>query len=178
MKDIRKAIEDSLKKTKNITYNKYRFFWFKWSKSESIESIYGRLITQTSNCNLGDEETTLIRDTFTLNGFNKETEIILKQKALKIAINMEMSAQNQQKRKRDWRISQSNKKVSNNQSNNRISNFYLNDKSSILLQTLLIRFVLQVSSTFVVDVEITSTYKTAQQENAKILEVYIFLQNL
>ena len=121
--DMRKAIEDSFERTKNITYSKYRFFSTNRPKCESIESIFGRLITQARNCTLGDEEATLNRDTFTLNGFNKEKEI-LKQKALKIAINMEMSAQKQQKLKRKWSISQSIEKVSNNQSNNRISSFY------------------------------------------------------
>ena len=55
------------------------------------------------NCNLGSEETTLIRDAFILNMLDHETQKeLLKEtvdppKALEIAIQMEMGAQNQQK---------------------------------------------------------------------------------
>ena len=68
-----------------------------------MESFYGRLIELAKNCNLGSEETTLIRDTFILNVIDHETrkellkETVQPSKALEIAIQMEMGAQNQQK---------------------------------------------------------------------------------
>ena len=57
-------MEDSLLKSRNITYDRFVFFSFNQSKAQSVESIYGRLIEQAEKNSLGDEETTLIRDTF------------------------------------------------------------------------------------------------------------------
>ena len=57
-------MENSLLKSRNITYDRFVFFSFNQPKGQSVESIYGRLIGQAENCSLGNEETTLIRDTF------------------------------------------------------------------------------------------------------------------
>ena len=96
-------MEDSFTKVRNITYDRFVFYSCKQQKRESVESFYGRLIELVENCNLGSEETTLIRDAFILNMLDHETqkellkETVEPPKALEIAIQMEMGAQNQQK---------------------------------------------------------------------------------
>ena len=88
---------------RNITYDRFVFYSCKQQKRESVESFYGRLRELAENCTLGSEETTLIRDAFILNMIDHETqkELLNKKvepsKALEIAIQMEMGAQNQQK---------------------------------------------------------------------------------
>ena len=102
-KDLWRAMEDSFTKVRNITYDRFVFYLCKQQKGESVESFYGRLIELAENCNLGSEETTLIRDAFILNMLDRETqkellkETVEPPKALEIAIQMEMGAQNQQK---------------------------------------------------------------------------------
>ena len=102
-KELWQAMEDSFTKFCNITYDRFVFCSCKQQKGESVESFYGRLIDLTENCTLGSEETTLIRDAFILNMIDHETqkellkETVEPSKALKIAIKMEMGAQNQQK---------------------------------------------------------------------------------
>ena len=102
-KDLWRAMEDSFTKVRNITYDRFVLYSCKQQKGESVESFYGRLIELAENCNLGSEETTLIRDAFILNMLDHETQKeLLKEtvdppKALEIAIQMEMGAQNQQK---------------------------------------------------------------------------------
>ena len=96
-------MEDSFTKVRNITYDRFVFYSCKQQKGESVESFYGSLIELAENCNLGSEETTLIRDAFILNMLDHETqkellkETVEPPKALEIAIQMEMGAQNQQK---------------------------------------------------------------------------------
>ena len=96
-------MEDSFTKVRNITYDRFVFYSCKQQKGESVESFYGRLIELAENCNLGSEETTLIRDAFILNMLDHETqkellkETVEPPKALEIAIQMEMGAQNHQK---------------------------------------------------------------------------------
>ena len=96
-------MEDSFIKVRNITYDRFVFYSCKQQKGESVESFYGRRIELAENCNLGSEETTLIRDAFILNMLDHETqkellkETVEPPKALEIAIQMEMGAQNQQK---------------------------------------------------------------------------------
>ena len=101
--DLWKAMEDSFTKVRNITYDRFVFYSCKQQKGESVESFYGRLIEQAQNCSLGSEETSLIRDAFILNMIDHETqkellkETVEPSKALEIAIQMEIRAQNQQK---------------------------------------------------------------------------------
>ena len=96
-------MEDSFTKSRNITYDCFVFYSCKQQKGESVESFYGRLIELAENCTLGSEETTLIRDAFILKMIDHETQKeLLKEKvepskALEIAIQMEMGAQNQHK---------------------------------------------------------------------------------
>ena len=49
-------MEDSLTKTRKITYGHFVFFSSEQQKGDSVESVYGRLIEQAENCSLGDEE--------------------------------------------------------------------------------------------------------------------------
>ena len=72
--ELWRTMEESFTKIRNITYGRFIFFSSKQEKSESVESIYGRLIEQAENCSLGNEETTLIRDAFILNMRDNETQ--------------------------------------------------------------------------------------------------------
>ena len=105
-KDLWRAMEDSFTKVRNITYDRFVFYSYKLQKGESVESFYGRLIELAEDCTLVSEETTLIRNAFLLNMLDHETQKELWQmketvettKALEIAIQMEMGAQNQQRK--------------------------------------------------------------------------------
>ena len=96
-------MEDSFTKVRNITYDRFVFYSCKQQNGEPVESFYGRLIELAENCTRGSEETNLIRDAFILNMIDHETqkelfkETVEPSKALEIAIQMEMGAQNQQK---------------------------------------------------------------------------------
>ena len=96
-------MEDSFTKVRNITYARFVFYSCKQQKGKSVESFYGRLIEQAKNCSLGSEETTIVRDAFIVNMIDHETqkellkETVEPSKAIKIAIQMQMGAQNQQK---------------------------------------------------------------------------------
>ena len=102
-KELWQAMEDSFTKVRIITYDRFVFYSCKQQKGESVESFYGRLIELAQNCTLGSEETTLIRDAFILKRIDHETqkellkETVEPSKALEMAIQMEMGAQNQQK---------------------------------------------------------------------------------
>ena len=74
-------MDNSFSKIRNITYNRF-VFSFKQQKGESIESLNGRLIEQAENCSLGDEEITLIRDTFILNMQDNDTQRIVERNRL------------------------------------------------------------------------------------------------
>ena len=54
-------------KKRNMVYDRFVFFSSKQQKGEPVEIFHERLIEQAENCSLGDEEITLIRDTFILN---------------------------------------------------------------------------------------------------------------
>ena len=94
-------MDDAFTKVSIITYDRFVFWSSKQQKSESVDSFYGRLIEQVENYSLGDEETTLIKDTFILNMMDHDTqkqllkEIFLPTKAIEVAIQLEMGAQNQ-----------------------------------------------------------------------------------
>ena len=103
LKELWRVMEEFFIKIGNITYDRFVFFLSKQQKGKSVESFYGRLIEQAEKCSLGNEETTLIRDAFILNMRDNETqkellkETVDSTKALEVAIQMEMGAQNQQK---------------------------------------------------------------------------------
>ena len=72
-KELWQTMDDSFTKIRNITYDGFIFWSSKQQKGKSVESFYGRLIEQAENCSLGDEEITLIRDTFILNILDHDT---------------------------------------------------------------------------------------------------------
>ena len=96
-------MEDSFTKVRNIAYDRFIFYSCKQQKGEYVENFYGRLTEQAENCSLRSEETSLIRDAFILNMIDHETqkellkETVEPSKALEIAIQMKMAAQNKQK---------------------------------------------------------------------------------
>ena len=128
LKDLWQAMEESFTKVRNITYDRFVFYSCKQQKGESVESFYGRLIELAENCNLGSEETTLIRDAFILNMLDHETqkellkETVEPPKALEIAIQMEMGAQNQQKINQNL--------MTSNTSVNYINNSYIRNRNA------------------------------------------------
>ena len=122
--------DDSFTKVRKIKYDRFVFWSSKQGKGESVESFYGHLIEQAENCSLGDEETTLIRDTFILNMLDHDTqkqllkETVLHTKALEVAKQMEMEAQNQQKINQNLNIATNSvNAVNNSQNRNRNSNY-------------------------------------------------------
>ena len=122
-------MDDSFTKVRNITYDRFVLYSCKQQNSESVESFYGRSIEQAENCILGSEETSLIRDAFILNMIDHETQKeLLKEtfetsKALEIAIQMEMGAQNQQKINQNLMSATNSVNVVNNyQTHNRNAN--------------------------------------------------------
>ena len=128
-KELWQAMEDSFTKVRNITYDRFVFYSCKQQKGESVESFYGRLIELAENCTLGSEEATLIRDAFILNMIDHETqkellkETVEPSKALEIAIQMDMGAQNQHKINQNL-MSSSNSvnSINNHQIRNRNAN--------------------------------------------------------
>ena len=83
-------------------YDRFVVFSSKQQKGESVESFYGRLIEQAENCRLGDEETTLIRDTYILNMQHHDTERELLKETVSptkaLAIHMEVGGKTNRKK--------------------------------------------------------------------------------
>ena len=48
--ELWQAMEDSITKVRNITYNRFVFYSCKKQKGESVERFYGHLIEQAENC--------------------------------------------------------------------------------------------------------------------------------
>ena len=87
----------------NITFNRYLFLTRKQQKGEPIEKFYGHLKELSENCDLGEKGDTIIRDVFIANMQNEDIrkellkEKVQPNKALAIAINIEMGTLNQPK---------------------------------------------------------------------------------
>ena len=77
------VMEDSLTKARAITYDRFLFFTSKRQKRESVESVYERLIEKTKICSVGDEETTLVLETFTLNMLDYDLQMELLKETVK-----------------------------------------------------------------------------------------------
>ena len=98
---------DNLNKTfiriHNITFDRYLFLTRKQQKGEPIEKFYGHLKELSENCDLGKKGDTIIRDVFIANVQNEDIqkellkELAEPDKALAIAINIEMVTLNQLK---------------------------------------------------------------------------------
>ena len=87
----------------NITFDRYLFLTRKQQKGEPIEKFYGHLKKLSENCDLGEKGDTIIRDVFIANMQNEDIqkkllkETVEPDKALAIAINIEMGTLNQLK---------------------------------------------------------------------------------
>ena len=87
----------------NITFDRYLFLTRKQQKGEPIEKFYGHLKELSENCDLGEKGDTIIRDVFIANMRNEDIqkellkETVEPDKALAIAINIEMGTLNQLK---------------------------------------------------------------------------------
>ena len=98
---------DVLKKTfiriHNINFDRYLFLTRKQQKGEPIEKFYGHLKELYENCDRGEKGDTIIKDVFIANMQNKDIqrellkETVESDKALAIAINIEMGTLNQLK---------------------------------------------------------------------------------
>ena len=90
-------------RTRNITFDRYLFLTRKQQKGEPIEKFYGHLKELSENCDLGENWETIIRDVFIANMQNEDIqkellkETVEPDKALAIAINIEMGTLNQLK---------------------------------------------------------------------------------
>ena len=86
-----------------ITFDRYLFLTRKQQNGEPIEKFYGHLKELSENCDLGEKGDTIIRDVFIANMQNEDIQKeLLKEKvepdkALAIAINIEMGTLNQLK---------------------------------------------------------------------------------
>ena len=96
VKHFWKAMKGSFNQWHNITY--YRTVFLPNNREVNLlkVSFYGRLIERVENCSLGDEETTLRRDTFFFNKleYNKQDKLLRETgapaKALETAIQMKL----------------------------------------------------------------------------------------
>ena len=85
----------------NITFDRYLFLTRKQQKGETIEKFYGHLKELSEDCDLGEKGDTIIRDVFIANMQNEDiqkellNETVEPDKALAIAINIEMGTLNQ-----------------------------------------------------------------------------------
>ena len=74
MRELWWVMEDTFIKTRKITYDCFVFPSSEQQKGKSLESFYGRLIEQAENCCLGDEESTIVGDTFIFDLIDLETQ--------------------------------------------------------------------------------------------------------
>ena len=85
---------------RNITFDRYMLLTTKESKGESIEPFVGKLKELSENCDLGNQEDTLIRDLFIANMQDPEIqreflrETLEPPQALRLAINMKLGQRN------------------------------------------------------------------------------------
>ena len=102
-KDLWDVLNTTFIRIHNITFDRYLFLTRKQQKGEPIEKFYGHLKELSENCDLGDKGDTIIRDVFIANMQNEDIqkellkETVDPEKALAIAINIEMGKLNQLK---------------------------------------------------------------------------------
>ena len=88
---------------RNITFDRYVFFSWKQKKSETVEQCYSILKELAENCDVENREEVIIRDIFFTNMLDDDVQRELlrdtvdTERALSIAVNMEMGHQNQQR---------------------------------------------------------------------------------
>ena len=94
-------MESTFIRQRNITFDRYMLLTTKQPKGESIEHFFGKLKELSENCDLGNQEDTLIRDLFIANMQDPEIqrellrETLEPAQALRLAINMEIGQRNQ-----------------------------------------------------------------------------------
>ena len=94
-------MESTFIRQRNITFDRYILLTTKQSKGEFIGHFFGKLKELSKNCELGDQEDTLIRDLFMANMQDPEIqrellrEILEPPQALPLAINLELGQRNQ-----------------------------------------------------------------------------------
>ena len=99
--ELWQIMESTFIRQRNITFDRYILFTTKQSKEESIEHFFGKLKELSENCDLGNQEDTLIRDLFIANIQDPEIqrellrETVEPPHALRLAINMELGQRNQ-----------------------------------------------------------------------------------
>ena len=87
----------------NITFDRYVFFWRKQKKGETVEQFYSILKELAENCDFENREEVIIRDIFLTNILDDDIQRKLlrdtvdPEKALSIAVKMDMGHQNQQR---------------------------------------------------------------------------------
>ena len=110
-------------RTRNITFDCYVYFSRKQKKGETVEQFYSLLKELAENCDFENREEVIIRDIFVTNTLDDEIQRELLRdtfdpdRALSIAVNMEMGNQNQQ------RISSSNNNSAANNTINAIQSY-------------------------------------------------------
>ena len=88
---------------RNITFHRYVFFSRKQKKDETVEQFYSILKELPENCNFENREEAIIRDIFITNMLDDDIQRELlrdtvdPERALSIAVYMEMGNQNQQR---------------------------------------------------------------------------------
>ena len=94
-------VEATFIRQRNITFDRYMLVTTKQSKGESIEHFFGKLKELSENCELGNQEDTLIGDLFIANMQDPEIqrellrETVEPAQALRLAVNMELGQGNQ-----------------------------------------------------------------------------------
>ena len=87
----------------NITFDRYVFFSWKQKKGETVEQFYSILKELAENCDFENREEAIIRDIFITNMLDDDIQrellrdTVEPERALSIAVNMEMGNQNQQR---------------------------------------------------------------------------------
>ena len=88
---------------RNITFDRYVFFSRKQKKGETVEQFYSILKELAENCDFENREEAIIRDIFITNMLDDDIQrellrdTVEPERALSIAVNMEMVNQNQQR---------------------------------------------------------------------------------
>ena len=96
-------MEIAFVRPRNITFDRYVFFSRKQKKGETVEQFYSILKELAENCDFGNREEVVIRDIFITNMLDDDIQRELlrdtvdPERALSIAVNMEMGHQNQQR---------------------------------------------------------------------------------
>ena len=98
-----KMLEIAFIRPRNITFDRYVFFSWKQKKGETVEQFYSILKELAENCDFENREEVIIRDVFMTNMLDDDIQRELlrdtvdPERAVSIAVNMEMSHQYQQR---------------------------------------------------------------------------------